>query len=95
MLVTSTWRGEKRRAGSVVVRGANGISRSGAPICSGGNRLGLGTLADFDGMLPRVEKEMRDLHAEGKAGKTLANYEEAPRLSATGASSAATSPTIL
>ena len=42
-----------------------------------GNRLSLGTLADFDGLLPRVEKQMRDLFVEGKAGKTLANYAEA------------------
>jgi integrase len=42
-----------------------------------GKRLSLGTLADFDGLLPRVEKAIRHLYSEGKAGKTLANYAEA------------------
>ena len=39
-------------------------------------RLGLKTLADLDGIQPRVERALRDLQAEGKAGKTLANYTE-------------------
>ncbi|MBI2503265.1 MAG: tyrosine-type recombinase/integrase [Candidatus Latescibacteria bacterium] len=39
-------------------------------------RLGLATLADLDGMLPRVEKALRELQAQGKAGKTLANHAE-------------------
>ena len=40
-------------------------------------RLHLGTLADFDGLLPRAEKELRGLQAAGKAGKTITNYAEA------------------
>ena len=41
------------------------------------NKLGLITLADLDGILPRVEEELRDLQRQGRAGKTLANYAEA------------------
>jgi integrase len=40
-------------------------------------KLGLTTLADLDGILPKVEKEMRSLQAAGRAGKTIANYAEA------------------
>ena len=40
-------------------------------------RLGLETMADLDGMLPRVEKELRGLQQQGRAGKTIANYAEA------------------
>jgi integrase len=36
--------------------------------------LGLSTLANLDGILPQVEKELRSLHAKGRAGKTIANY---------------------
>ena len=41
------------------------------------DRLGLITLADLDGILPRVEEELRALQRQGRAGKTLANYAEA------------------
>ena len=41
------------------------------------DRLGLATLADLAGILPRVEEALRDLQAKGRAGKTLANYAEA------------------
>ena len=40
-------------------------------------RLSLETLADLEGILPRVEKALRTLQAEGKAGKTIANHAEA------------------
>jgi len=40
-------------------------------------RLSLATLGDLDGILPRVEAELRDLAAQGMAGKTLANRAEA------------------
>ena len=39
-------------------------------------QLGLSCLADLEGMLPRVEKELRALQDQGKAGKTIANYAE-------------------
>jgi integrase len=39
--------------------------------------LGLATLADLGGVLPRMETELRGLQAKGKAGKTIANYAEA------------------
>jgi integrase len=39
--------------------------------------LGLKTLADLDGVLPRVEEALRDFQAQGRTGKTLANYAEA------------------
>ena len=39
-------------------------------------RLGLVTLADLDGILPRVEEALRELQAQGRAGKTMANYAE-------------------
>jgi integrase len=41
------------------------------------DQLGLETLADADGILPRVEEALRTLQAQGRAGKTLANYAEA------------------
>ena len=40
-------------------------------------RLGLTSLADLEGILARVEKALRELQAQGRAGKTLANYAEA------------------
>jgi integrase len=40
-------------------------------------RLGLVTLVDLVGCLPRVEKALRDFESEGKAGKTLRNHAEA------------------
>ena len=40
-------------------------------------RLGFETLADLEGVLPRIEKALRDLETEGRAGKTLRNYAEA------------------
>ena len=39
------------------------------------NRLGLVTLADIAGILPRVEKMLREL-SETRSGKTVANYAE-------------------
>ncbi len=39
--------------------------------------LSLETLSDIEGILPRVEKALRDLQNKGRAGKTLANYAEA------------------
>ncbi|MBM3946888.1 MAG: site-specific integrase [SAR202 cluster bacterium] len=41
------------------------------------DRLSVETLADLEGVLPRVEKALRELQANGKAGKTLANHAEA------------------
>ena len=41
------------------------------------DRLGLDTLVDLHGILPRVEGELRELQAQGRAGKTIANYAEA------------------
>ena len=41
------------------------------------DQLRLETLADLDGMLPRVEKAVRRLVKEGKTGKTQSNYAEA------------------
>jgi len=41
------------------------------------DRLNLRSLADLDGILPRVEKALRELQAKGRAGKTLANRAEA------------------
>jgi len=40
-------------------------------------RLGLETLADLNGVLPRIEKILRELQKRGRAGKTLNNYREA------------------
>ena len=40
-------------------------------------RLGLETLGDLDGILPRVEEALRELQAKELAGKTLVNYSEA------------------
>ena len=40
------------------------------------NRLRIKTLGDLDGIQPRVEKILRTLQRNGKAGKTLANYVE-------------------
>ena len=37
-------------------------------------QLGLSTLGDLHGILPRVEKTLRGLQAAGRSGKTLANY---------------------
>lgn len=42
-------------------------------------RLGLVTLADLDGVLPRVEAALRELQDAGRTGKTLANYADALR----------------
>ena len=39
--------------------------------------LGFESLADLDGVLPRVEKALRRLEQQGRAGKTLRNYAEA------------------
>ena len=39
-------------------------------------RLGLSTLGDLPGILPRVEVELRRLQADGRTGKALANYAE-------------------
>jgi integrase len=40
-------------------------------------RLSLGTLADLEDILPRVEEALRQLQALGRSGKTLTNYAEA------------------
>ena len=40
-------------------------------------RLGLETLADLEGVLPREEEALQELQALGRTGKTLANYAEA------------------
>ena len=40
-------------------------------------QLGLESLADVEGILPRVEEALRALQAQGRAEKTLANYAEA------------------
>ena len=42
-----------------------------------GERLGINTLSDLDGILPKAEKALRELQAEGKSGKTLSNTAEA------------------
>jgi len=39
-------------------------------------RLGLSTLGDLPGILPRVEVGLRRLQADGRTGQTLANYAE-------------------
>jgi integrase len=39
-------------------------------------QLGLETLADLDGILPRVEQALREMQSLGRAGKTLANYAD-------------------
>lgn len=39
--------------------------------------LSLETLSNIEGILPRVEKALRELQKKGRAGKTLANYAEA------------------
>ncbi len=39
--------------------------------------LGISTLADLPGILPRVEVELRGLQRLGRTGKTVANYVEA------------------
>ena len=39
-------------------------------------RLGLATLKDLDGILPRVEEALRELGAGGRAGKTLNTYAD-------------------
>jgi len=40
-------------------------------------RLGLLSLKDVHGTLPRVEKALRELQRRGRAGKTIMNYQEA------------------
>ncbi|MBI2505057.1 MAG: tyrosine-type recombinase/integrase [Candidatus Latescibacteria bacterium] len=40
-------------------------------------RLSLETLTDLEGILPRAEKALRALQAQGRAGKTVANHAEA------------------
>ena len=40
-------------------------------------QLGLEVLVDVEGILPRVEKSLRQLQRLGRAGKTIANYAEA------------------
>jgi len=42
-------------------------------------RLGLGALADLDGILPRVEEALRELLDMGQTGKTVANKVEGLR----------------
>ena len=42
-----------------------------------GEQLNLDTLADLDGILPRVDEVLRKLQDAGRAGKTLANRVEA------------------
>ena len=44
-----------------------------------GETLALETLADLEGILPKVEEALRALQADGLAGKTLANRAEALR----------------
>jgi integrase len=41
------------------------------------DEMGLESLADLEGVLPRVEKALRLLERKGRAGKTLRNYAEA------------------
>jgi len=41
-----------------------------------GEQLGLHTLADLNGVLPRVETALRELMDKGRTGKTLQNYRE-------------------
>ena len=41
------------------------------------DELGLETLTDLEGILPRVEKELRNLQRKGRAPKTVSNYAEA------------------
>ncbi len=40
-------------------------------------QMGIATLADLPGILPRVEVELRGLQRLGRTGKTVANYAEA------------------
>ena len=40
-------------------------------------RLGLLSLKDVVGILPHVEKALRELQRQGWAGKTIMNYQEA------------------
>jgi integrase len=40
-------------------------------------RLGIETLADLEGVLPRVEEELRKLQRKGRSGKTISHYAEA------------------
>jgi integrase len=42
-----------------------------------GEFLGVETLKDIEGILPRVEEALRTLQQQGRAGKTVANYAEA------------------
>ena len=39
--------------------------------------LGINSLVDLDGILPRVEKELQKLQSKGRTGKTISNYAEA------------------
>ena len=39
--------------------------------------LGRETLADLNGILPRVEASLRELRNAGRSGKTLQNFAEA------------------
>jgi len=41
------------------------------------DKLSFKTLKDLGGCLPRVEKQLGELHKQGRAGKTLRNYAEA------------------
>lgn len=41
------------------------------------NQLGIQTLGEVNGILPRVEKALRELQNLGRSGKTLQNYQEA------------------
>ena len=65
------WRGRPWSGGHAGHRRANLIWWKGS--------LGLETLADLEGVLPRVEKALRGLESEGKSGKTQSNYAEALR----------------
>ncbi len=38
------------------------------------DHLGLSTLGDLSGILPRAERALRELQTAGRAGKTLTNY---------------------
>ena len=40
------------------------------------DRLGLELLADLNGILPRLEKVLRELETGGRSGKTLQNYAD-------------------
>jgi hypothetical protein len=40
-------------------------------------KLGLETLSDLEGTLPRVEAVLREMHEQGKTGQTLRNFADA------------------